>query len=174
MPYRTLRLFVAMLFILPQPLYAASAAARLKALGYHLPPTPLPSGNYLNTYVDGKRVLASAQPAVNKRGNLTARCDGKVLSEHKLREAARDAALNLLAAGVAAAGSLRRLKGLAQLDVHIACAGRNANLDDIADAASRVFVRVFGRNGQHSRNVSVVRALPGKSAVTAGGEFLLK
>jgi enamine deaminase RidA (YjgF/YER057c/UK114 family) len=127
------------------------------------PPAPL--GAYHAVVLRGTAGCVSGQFPV---------CEGRMLHPGRLgdpldlragREAARMAALNVLAQiDKAVHGGLGAIE-LARVDGYIACAPGFDALPAVLDAASETFVEFLGKRGSHARGLIPVAHLPGRAAI---------
>lgn len=103
---------------------------------------------------------------------------GRDLTAETACRSAELVCLNLIAQAAAAAErqigapSLHRLRCL-RLGIFLNCVDGFAELDSIADAASKIVVAAFGDNGQHCRSVVGQPVLPMGTSVEIDGIFLL-
>lgn len=140
---------------------------RLRALGLALPAEPpRPAGRYLAVverggigFVSGQFPFAGA--VLTHRGRI-----GRELSEDDGREAARIAALNVLAQIRRHLGGFDRLAGLLRVDGYVASAPGFVMQPRILDAASGLFADVLGEQlGGHARTAFAVEQLPRDSPI---------
>ena len=120
------------------------------------------------------RPVGSYEPVMIRRGIGTVSGqfpmrDGRLASEGRLgadlttdagREAARLAALNVLAQISAATDGFARLDGLLRLEGYVASADGFHDQPDVLDAASACFLEVLGERGSHARAAVAVPLLP--------------
>jgi len=141
-------------------LIAGSPSSRLAALGIVLPPPPIPLGVYVESSEAGNLLfLSGTLPMVNRRLAISGRV-GENLSVKEGQEAARIASLNALAAAKQHLGGLDRLKKLIKLTVLMATTEQFTDHAQVADAASNLFVQIFGPEAGHVRLVYGVQSLP--------------
>jgi len=137
----------------------------LQRLGLELPEVAEPVGAYVPAVRTGNLVFTAGQIPVKDEMLLAV---GAVPSEASLEQAqaaARQCALNALAAVRAAAGSLRAVRRVVRLNVFVNSAERFAEQSQVADAASHLLAEVFGEAGRHSRCAVGVAELPRNAAV---------
>jgi enamine deaminase RidA (YjgF/YER057c/UK114 family) len=138
----------------------AKPSARLRELGLALPRAPTPLGAYVETSEVGSLLfLSGILPVVNGKIPFTGRL-GENLSVEQGREAVRIAAMNALAVAQQHLGDLDRLKKLVKLSVVLATTDHFAEHAAVADAASELFVQLFGTENGHVRTVYGVQSLP--------------
>ena len=134
--------------------------ARLAALGYTLPPPPLPMGAYVPFRVDGTTVyLAGQGPRKIGADGWHAGKVGRDVPIEVAREHARLVGLQLLAAMKAAAGSLERVEVLKVLGLVNAADGFESH-PTVIDGCSELFVSVLGERGRHARSAIGAQSLP--------------
>jgi enamine deaminase RidA (YjgF/YER057c/UK114 family) len=139
---------------------SVGAGARLRALGLELPAPPKPLGNYVEAARVGSLLFISGTlPVVNGKLAITGRL-GDDLSVEQGCEAARLAAMNTLAAVLEHVGDLDRIKKLAKLNIYLAATPQFVDHAAVADGASDLFAKIFGREQGHARMVSGVASLP--------------
>lgn len=137
----------------------------LHSLGLALPAPPRPAGNYRPWILRDTLLFLSGQFPI-EHGQL--RYCGRVgaeLSETQGREAARLAALNVLAQIHAALGGFERLDTLLRVEGHVASAPGWNNAPTVLDGASDLFVSALGDRGRHTRTAFTPAQLPLNLAV---------
>jgi enamine deaminase RidA (YjgF/YER057c/UK114 family) len=144
---------------MPTPARPTPAQA-LGALGLNLPPAPAPLASYVPVRVSGRTAFVSGQGPVQGgaavfRGRL-----GAELDTAEGADAARIAALNVLAALQAALGGLDRVAQFDRVAVMVASTPDFTEQPLVANGASDLFVAVFGEAGRHARAAYGVAALP--------------
>jgi enamine deaminase RidA (YjgF/YER057c/UK114 family) len=141
----------------------ASAAERLRALGFELP-TVRPGSPYVNhRAVDSSVHVAGQLPY--KDGELLGRgIVGRDVEVEAGRELARHAALNALAVAAEAVGGLEQVR-IVQMLVFVASTPDFGLQSKVADAASELLIDVLGENGRHARTAIGVAGLPLNSPV---------
>jgi enamine deaminase RidA (YjgF/YER057c/UK114 family) len=137
---------------------------RLEELGLTLPEPPSAEAAYKPYNVAGQLIFTAGQlPVVDGRLPAT----GKVGAEVTLAEAeklARQAAVNVLAQGRAAAGDLARLR-VVKLTVFVASTPDFTDQHLVANGASELLAAVLGEDGRHARSAVGVPVLPLDSPV---------
>ena len=125
-----------------------------------LPAPPTPLGSYVESSDTGNLLfLSGLLPVVDRKLAITGRL-GENLSVRQGQEAARIASLNALAVAREHSGSLDRLKKLVKLTVLMATTEQFTEHAQVADGASDLFVKIFGREAGHVRLVYGVQSLP--------------
>lgn len=149
----------------PAALTAGAVRARAAAAGLELPEPPDPVGAYQAGVVHGGVGYLSGQfPLVEGRLRFAGRVGADVtLAEG--REAARLAALNVLAQLVGLLGPTRRLATLLRVDGIVASAPGFLAQPAVLDGASELFRTVLGEAGRHARSAIAVERLPLDAAV---------
>lgn len=150
-------------------------AARLKELGLSLPPAPQPVGAYRATVVRGSVGMVSGQFPL-RGGRLGWQgAVGAEVSLEEAAEAARVAALNVLAqieAALAARGGWASFAGLLRLDGHVASAPGFIDQPRVLNAASELLVAALGDElGAHARTAFGPRQLPLGSPIELAASF---
>ena len=139
---------------------AGGPSSRLSQLGIVLPRPPKPLGAYVESSGAGNLLfLSGTLPVVNGKLAISGRLGGN-LSVKEGQEAANIASLNALAAAMEHLGDLDRLKKLVKLTVLIATTEDFNEHAAVADGASELFVKLFGRETGHVRLVYGVQSLP--------------
>ena len=136
------------------------AEQRLQELGIELPAPPEPFGAYVESVQTGNLLFLSGMlPTEGHEAKFIGRV-GAELDVDAGREAARLAALNVLAVARKHAGSLDRVTRIVRLGVSVATAGDVRDQPKIADAASELLQEVFGKEKNPCRLVYGVASLP--------------
>jgi enamine deaminase RidA (YjgF/YER057c/UK114 family) len=137
-----------------------SAEQRLKELGIKLPAPPEPFGTYVEAVQTGNLLFLSGMlPTEGRTAKFIGRL-GAELDVEAAREAARLAALNVLAVAKAHLGSLDDIARVVRLGVSVATSGDVRDQPKVADAASDLLRDVFGDNKSPCRLVYGVASLP--------------
>lgn len=138
---------------------------KLKELGIELPVTVKPLASYVPTLRTGNYVFIS--------GNLPIR-DGKLVYEGKVPvalsvedayDAAKIAAINIMAAIKGEIGDLAKVKRIVRLNGFVQSSDDFTMQPKVINGASDLFVEVFGDIGKHTRAVMGVNSLPLNSPV---------
>ena len=125
---------------------SGSAIDRLSELGLQLPPVPTPAAAYRPWVRSGELVLTAGQL-------------GADLTTAEGAAEARTAALNLLAVGAEAFGTLEAFR-VVKLVVFVASAEGFTEQHLVANGASELLGAVLGDAGVHARSAVGVAALP--------------
>ena len=142
------------------PTHAAGAEQRLQELGLQLPLPPKPFGTYVEAVQTGNLLFLSGMlPTEGHEAKFVGRV-GAELDVEAGRQAARLAALNVLAAAREHLGSLDRVTRVVRLGVSVATSGDLRDQPKVADAASDLLQDVFGKDKSPCRLVYGVASLP--------------
>jgi len=137
-----------------------TAEQRLKELGVTLPSPPQPFGTYVEAVQTGDLLfLTGMLPTEGREPKFIGRL-GAELDVEMGRKAARLAALNGLAVARKYLGSLDRVRRVVRLGVSVATSGDVRDQPKVADAASDLLERVFGKDKNPCRLVYGVASLP--------------
>jgi len=137
-----------------------TAEQRLKELGVTLPSPPQPFGTYVEAVQTGNLLfLTGMLPTERREPKFIGRL-GAELDVETGRKAARLAALNGLAVAREYLGSLDRVRRVVRLGVSVATSGDVRDQPKVADAASDLLERVFGKDKNPCRLVYGVASLP--------------
>jgi enamine deaminase RidA (YjgF/YER057c/UK114 family) len=138
----------------------AGPEGRLNELGIQLPAPPEPFGAYVEAVQTGNLLFLSGMlPTEGHEAKVTGRV-GAELDVAAGRQAARLAALNVLAVARQHLGSLDRVTRVVRLGVSVATSGDVRDQPKVADAASELLQEVFGKDKSPCRLVYGVASLP--------------
>ena len=162
----------------PWPMRPAAAAgqidARLEELGVTLPEVPPPVANYVPYAVANGFVYAAGQLAFKDKELMH---PGKVpidVSVEQAQAAARQCAINLIAAVKAALdGDLDRVQRCVRLQGFVASADDFNEQSKVMNGASDFMVEVFGDAGRHTRLAVGTNTLPLNASVEVSGIFAI-
>lgn len=133
---------------------------RLAALGFNIPPTTQPSGNFLPYRFAGSLLFLSGQAPWGPDGKrLTGRVPDQVSPEEAYRRA-RLSGLQLLSAAHAALGSLDRVESVVKLLGMVYSTAEFGDHPSVINGCSDLFVEVFGEQGRHARSAVGMGSLP--------------
>lgn len=138
-----------------------TAEDRLSELGLELPPAPQALASYVPVAVAGEFAYAAGQIPLGPDGAPS--LQGKVGAEIDVpagAAAARQCALQTVAALRAALGSLDRVARIVRVGVFVASAEGFTDQPAVANGASDLFVELFGEAGRHARAAVGVSELP--------------
>jgi len=133
---------------------------RLAALGIVLPTPAAPAANYVPTVRAGGLFFLAGQLPMGPEGLAFRGKLGRDLTVEQGREAARLAAINLLAQAKMALGRLDRVRQVARLTGFVSGTDGFTEPHKVLDGASELLVAVFGDRGRHTRSVLVAASLP--------------
>jgi enamine deaminase RidA (YjgF/YER057c/UK114 family) len=137
-----------------------SAEQRLKDLGINLPHPPTPLGAYVEAVQTGNLLfLSGTLPVEGGVPKFLGRLGGE-LSVEDGRRATHLAALNALALVKAHLGSLDKVTRVVRLGISLATTPEFREHPKVADAASELFVSVFGADKTSTRLVFGMASLP--------------
>ncbi len=139
--------------------------AKLAQLGCELPPTPDPVGNYLPAARSGNIMWLAGVGSRRADGQRISGKLGADLTVEQGYEAARWAALNLLARMKAELGDLDRVTRILKVVGMVNSAPSFTGQAAVVDGASDLFVALYGESGRHARSAPGMAALPGDTAV---------
>jgi enamine deaminase RidA (YjgF/YER057c/UK114 family) len=137
-----------------------TAEERLKHLGLTLPAVPDPLGAYIPAVHTGNLVFVSGQLPRQGSALLFTGKVGQEVTVEQAREAARLAALHVLAVVRRGLGSLNRVHRVVRVDGYVASAPNFTEQPSVVNGASELLGQVFGEPGRHSRIAVGVAALP--------------
>jgi enamine deaminase RidA (YjgF/YER057c/UK114 family) len=133
---------------------------RLKDLGILLPSPPNPLGAYVEAVQTGNLLFLSGTLPVDKGVPLYIGQLGRELGVEDGRRATRLAALNALAIAKQHLGALDRVTRVVRLGISLATTPEFREHPKVADAASELFVSVFGADKTSTRLVFGMASLP--------------
>ena len=137
-----------------------SVEDRLAKLALQLPAPARPAGNYRPAMLaSGLPFISGQLPLFNGELKYPGRV-GAELSEAEGGEAARLAALNVLAQIKAALSGFDRLVSLVRVDGHVSSAPGWTNQPRVLDYASDLFREALGKKGAHARTAFASPQLP--------------
>ena len=129
-------------------------------LGIELPPVPTPLGSYVESVQTGNLLyLSGVLPVIGQEPKFVGRL-GREFTAEQGREAARLAALNVLAAARNHLGSLDKVTRVVKLTAYLAAEENFPALPKVADGASELLRDVFGEGKLPVRMVLGVASLP--------------
>jgi enamine deaminase RidA (YjgF/YER057c/UK114 family) len=137
-----------------------SAEQRLKELGINLPRPPSPLGAYVEAVQSGKLLFLSGTLPLERGAPKFLGRIGAELGVEDGRRATHLAALNTLALAKEHLGSLDRVTHVVRLGVSLATTADFREHPKVADAASELFVSVFGADKTSTRLVFGMASLP--------------
>ena len=145
---------------------------RIKELGHTLPEPPKPLAAYVPAVIAGDLVFTAGQlPLANGQLMFTGKLGGGV-SEEDGKKAAEICALNCLSAIKGVIGELNRIEQVIKLTVFVNSAEGFTNQPAVANGASELMEKIFGKSGSHARSAVGVNELPKNAPVEI--EMLVK
>ena len=138
----------------------ANPEQKIKQLRVELPPAPEAVGAYVPAVRSGPVIYTSGQLPLTD-GKLVAA--GKVPADVTLEQAqaaARQAALNALAAARSLTSSLDSVATVIRLNVFVNSAPGFTDQAKVANGASELLLEIFGDSGRHTRCAVGVAELP--------------
>jgi enamine deaminase RidA (YjgF/YER057c/UK114 family) len=133
--------------------------------GLDLPDVFPPAGTYRSAVRHGDLLYTAGHIPLAADGTLVLGRLGEDLTVEQGREAARYAALSVLATVQQELGSLERVDRFLRVYGVVNAAPSFTDHTTVIDAASDVFVQVFGERGEHARLAVGVSSLPANLAV---------
>lgn len=152
-----------------------SLTAHLAALGITLEAAAAPAANYVPFVQDGSLLYISGQ--ISRKAGQPAYLGrlGETIADEDGVQAARLAALGILAQIAAATGDrLEHVARIVRLGVFVASTPEFNRQSAIANGASDLMVQVFGDAGRHARSTVGVASLPSGVAVEVEAVVSLK
>ncbi len=147
------------------------AEEKLKELGLVLPPVAEPLGAYVPAVHVGNLVFVSGQLPRTADGAVLAGKLGREVTIEQGQEAARQAALHLLAVLRRGLGSLDRVARVVKIEGFVASDPTFTEQPAVVNGASDLMGEVFGEHGRHARVAVGVAALPKDAPVEIAGIF---
>lgn len=147
--------------------------ARLRELGIDLPAAVAPIANYVPFVRTGSLLIISGQLPLED-GKLVDRYKGKLgkdVFNEAGQQAARLAAINVLAQAKVALGDLDRVRRVVRLGGFINATPGFTALAAVMNGASDLMVQVFGDHGRHARTTVGVAELPMDASVEVEAMF---
>jgi enamine deaminase RidA (YjgF/YER057c/UK114 family) len=146
---------------------------RLKELKITLPAAPKPAGSYHPAVIAGNQAFLSGQISRAADGSLITGKVGSSLNLEQGKEAARTAALNVLAVIQAFIG-FDRVEKFLRVSGFVQAAPDFYEISQVMNGASDLFLEVFGEKGIHARSAVGMASLPLNAAVEIEVTLLLK
>jgi enamine deaminase RidA (YjgF/YER057c/UK114 family) len=132
----------------------------VESLGWRLPEVGKPLGTYVQSARSGNLLFISAKfPKENGKLKHVGKI-GREVTVEQGTDAARLAALGVLATARQAVEDLDRVRRVVQVVGYVAAAPGFLDAFNVMEGASEVFVKVFGERGKHTRLVHGVHELP--------------
>lgn len=139
--------------------------AKIRELGVELPEMAMAAANYVPAVRTGNLIFLSGQGPVREDGTLIQGKVGADLTVQEGAEAARRAALLLLAALKAELGDLDRVRRIVKLLGMVNSPPGFTDHAGVMNGASDLLTAVFGEKGRHARSSVGMSSLPMNIAV---------
>jgi enamine deaminase RidA (YjgF/YER057c/UK114 family) len=139
-------------------------AEKIRSMNLLLPAPPKPAGSYRPVVVCGDTAYISGHLALRDDGTIL---EGRLGADADLDrgiEAARWAALNVIAL-IGREIGFEKFKRLLKVTGFVQTTGDFREIPKVLNGASDLFLEVFGENGIHARSAVGVGSLPFNSAV---------
>jgi enamine deaminase RidA (YjgF/YER057c/UK114 family) len=133
---------------------------RLADLGLTVPDVVKPVASYVPAVRSGNYVYTAGQVPMRDGQLLMAGKVGAEVTPEEATEAARQCALNALAAVRGEVGELSRVRRVVKVVVFVASAPDFTRQPQVANGASELLGTVFGDAGEHARSAVGVAVLP--------------
>jgi enamine deaminase RidA (YjgF/YER057c/UK114 family) len=147
---------------------------RLTRAGIQLP-EPLPSfGQYVPAILHGDQLWVGGHFGTHPDGSIMVGRCGEAMSVADARDAARSAAVNLLATVRHVLGSLGRVDRVTRVFGVVNATPEFTEHTAVVDAASDVFVEAFGDAGRHTRLAVGVASLPANLVLEIEAHFIVE
>jgi len=147
---------------------------KLKTLNIELSPVPKAMGLYAPVKIVGNMAYVSGQGPL-KDGKVM--CTGKVgrdVTIEQAQAAARQIAINTLAALHEYVGDLNKIKSVVKVLGFVASAEGFNDQPMVINAFSQVFLDVFGEDGRHARSAVGTNELPMNISVEIESAFYIE
>jgi enamine deaminase RidA (YjgF/YER057c/UK114 family) len=144
---------------------------RLQELGIRLPSTAPPVGLYQPAVRSGDLLYVSGQLPVADGAFVASGRLGAEVDLAAGQAAARQCAINCLAAAAGALGSLDQVRRVVRLTGYVASTGDFTQQPQVINGFSDLMVAVFGEAGRHARVAYGAGSLPGGAAVEVESLF---
>jgi enamine deaminase RidA (YjgF/YER057c/UK114 family) len=146
--------------------HAQTAEEKMKALGLQLPAASKPIANYVKYVRTGNLIFLAGHGPTKADGTNIAGKVGKDLTIEQGYEAAKVAALSLIATlKDALAGDLNKVKRIVKVNGYVNCLPDFTEQPKVINGCSDLLVQIFGEKGKHARAAMGMVALPSNIAV---------
>jgi enamine deaminase RidA (YjgF/YER057c/UK114 family) len=137
----------------------------VESMGWRLPEVGKPTGGWVQTVRTGGLLFISAKfPKESGKLKFAGKIGREVTVDQGV-EAARLAALGVLATAKQAVEDLDRVRRVVQVVGYLAIAPGFQDAFSVMEGASDVFVKAFGDRGRHTRLAQGVDELPGNACL---------
>lgn len=138
---------------------------KIAELGFVLPEPPKPLAAYVPALLSGDLVFTAGQlPLVNGELKYTGKL-GREITETDGKKAAEICAMNCLSAVKGVIGELNKIEQVIKLTVFVNSAEGFTNQPSVANGASELMEKIFGKAGSHARSAVGVNELPKNAPV---------
>ncbi|HKB85107.1 MAG TPA: RidA family protein [Ignavibacteriaceae bacterium] len=138
---------------------------RIKELGFSLPEPPKPLAAYVPALQAGEFVFTAGQlPMSYGQLKYTGKL-GKDVTPEDGKKAAEICALNCLSAVKGVIGELKMIEQVVKLTVFVNSAEGFTDQPAVANGASELIEKIFGKSGSHARSAVGVNELPKNAPV---------
>ncbi len=144
---------------------------RLKDLKLELPAAPPLGGVYVPVKRVGNLLFTAGQGCTKGGIPVVKGKAGTEVTIDEAQEAARICTLNILSILHSFTGDLNRIKGVVKILGFVASAPGFNDQPKVMNAASQMFVDIFGEAGRHARSAIGTNELPGDITVEIEGIF---
>lgn len=136
------------------------ASQRLRDLAIALPAAAKPVANYVPWVRTGNLLFISGQLPLQDGAVLHKGLLGQDVALDAGKDAARQAAINILAQVQAACGTVDSVRRVVKITGFVACAPTFTDHPQVVNGASDLLAEVFGEAGRHARAAVGVASLP--------------
>jgi enamine deaminase RidA (YjgF/YER057c/UK114 family) len=147
--------------------------ANFDKLAVDLNTIPKPGGSYVPVNVRGNVAYVAIQLPIKRNEFYYTGRIGKDITTDEGYQAARLAAINVLAQVHKFVG-LEKLVGLNHVDIHYQAADDWDEGPTVANGASDLFLEVLGQRGEHTRTILGVHKLPKNHSVALTASFTIE
>lgn len=151
-----------------------AVADRLAQLGLELPDVPAPVAAYVPAVRFANTVQTSGQLPLRDGGLVATGLVGADVTPEEAQDAARQCALNAVAAAAQVAGGVEKLDRVLKVLAFVASADGFHGQPAVADGASLLLGDLFGESGRHARSAVGVAQLPRDAAVEVEVTFSVR
>jgi enamine deaminase RidA (YjgF/YER057c/UK114 family) len=152
---------------------AMTPEEKLTSMGLVLPPTIVPSANYVPFRWAGKLLFLSGQGPKKADGTFHIGRVGRNLTAEQAYAHAKLAGLNLLGAAKMAAGELSRISAVVKLFGMVNAEPDFAGHPQVINGCSDLFAEALGEAGRHARSAVGMGSLPNGMSVEVEAVLLV-
>jgi enamine deaminase RidA (YjgF/YER057c/UK114 family) len=147
---------------------------RLARFALELPPALPPFGQYLTVLRHGSQLWLGGHFGTRPDGSIRVGRCGQDVSTAEAREAARSAAVNLVATIRQELGSLDLVERVVQVFGVVNATPEFVEHTTVIDAASDLLLEVFGDAGRHTRLAVGVSSLPANLVLEIQAQLIVR